>query len=421
MTFSHSGDIGDLLAALPTIKSMGGGELVLYPAPYTGWRMTPQRAESLRPFLELQPYISGVRFARHAIGTNLDHWRDHYRTNLNLSDMVAGAFGQPHHPREQPWLRVDAPNRIARVLFARSGRYRNPAVDWRKLYDEYSEEACFVGTPEEHHDFQRSVGPISFHYTPDYLELARVVAGADLICVNQTSIRWVAEGLKVPVVVEVDPGTNNTHFDRAGAKYLYGSGGDIPPLLDVAGHAIHSLIHRAHGHTLISDDRLSVIARLVRQTRHLPGIMAELGTYKGGSAAVIAGACPEKRLVLFDTWAGIPSDDVMEGGHKAGDFPADLEDVKQYLSLCHIEYRQGMFPATWQEDGERYSFVHLDGDTYQSTAEGLRKFLPKMVEGGVIVLDDYDWHACPGVRRACEEYRLEVQVWAAQQAVWRKK
>ena len=35
-TYSHSGDVGDLLAALPTIKARGGGKLALFPASYTG-------------------------------------------------------------------------------------------------------------------------------------------------------------------------------------------------------------------------------------------------------------------------------------------------------------------------------------------------------------------------------------------------
>lgn len=420
--YSHSGDIGDLLAALPVIRQLGGGELVLFPAPHTGRRMTRERVDDLRPLLELQPYIKGVRWAARPEGKNLDEWRRHYDPYKNLTDMLAQLFGQPHPDREQPWLKIDRPRRIARVLFGRSQRYRNPHVDWRQIYDEYAGQAVFVGTPDEHRDFQREVGPVSYHYTPTYLDLARVVAGADLVAVNQTSIRWLAEGFKVPVLVEVDPGLNNTHWQRAGAYYLYGPGG-IPASADLESIAIRSVIQRAHGRTLITDDRLENIARLVRSVRHLPGELAELGTYRGGSASVIAGCCTEKRLRLFDTWEGIPEDDQLEGGHLRGEFAADFDEVKRFLELYDVEYFRGTFPGTAPaaNDDTRYAFVHLDADTYQSTGAGLEYFLPRLVTGGVCVLDDYRWERCPGVELAVRHICPNVEIQTGPQQAWFRK
>lgn len=417
--FSHSGDIGDLLAALPVIRQLGGGELVLFPAPYTGWRMTKERVENLRSLLELQPYIKGVRWAPSPEGTNLDEWRQHYDCYKNLTDMVAQTFGQPHPDREQPWLKIDRPRRIARVVFARSQRYRNPHVNWRQIYEEYAGQAVFVGTPDEHHDFQQEIGPVSYQHSPTYLELARVVAGADLVVVNQTSIRWLAEGFKVPVLVEVDPGINNTHWQRAGASYLYGPS-DIPRPADLEDMAVRSVIQRAHGRTLITDDRLENLARLVRSVRHLPGELAELGTYRGGSASVIAGCCPEKRIRLFDTWEGIPEDDQLEGGHRRGEFAADFDEVRRFLELYDVEYFRGIFPDTAPaaNDDTRYAFVHLDADTYQSTRAGLEYFLPRLVPDGVCVLDDYRWEHCPGVELAVRHICPNVEIHVGPQQAW---
>lgn len=418
--FSHSGDIGDLLAALPVIRQLGGGEMVLFPAPYTGWRMTRERVADLRPLLELQPYIKGVRWAPKPKGKNLDEWRRRYDPYKNLTDMLAQLFGQPHPEREQPWLKTDVPKRIARVLFGRSRRYRNPHVDWHQIYEEYAGQAVFVGTPDEHRDFQQEFGPISYHYSPTYLDLARVVAGADLVVVNQTSIRWLAEGFKVPVLVEVEPKINNTHWQRAGAFYLYGPS-DIPALADLENIAVRSVIQRAHGRTLITDDRLENIARLVRSVRHLPGELAELGTYKGGSASVIAGCCPEKRLRLFDTWEGIPEDDQLEGGHLRGEFAADFDEVRRFLELYNVEYFRGSFPETAPDDDTRYAFVHLDADTYQSTRAGLEYFLPRLVTDGVCVLDDYLWERCPGVELAVRQICPNVEIQTGPQQAWLRK
>lgn len=420
---SHSGDIGDLLAALPVIRQLGGGELVLFPAPYTGWRMTKERVESLRGLLELQPYIKGVRWAPGPEGTNLDEWRQHYDCYKNLTDMLAQTFGQPHPDREQPWLKIDRPSRVARVVFARSERYRNRHVDWRQIHHEYASEAVFVGTPEEHQDFEQGVGPVGYHPTPTYLDLARVVAGADLVAVNQTSIRWLAEGYKVPVLVEVEPNINNTHWQREGAFYLYGPS-DIPRLAELEDVFVRSVIRRAHGRTLITDDRLENIARLVRSVRHLPGELAELGTFRGGSAAVIAGCCPEKRLRLFDTWEGIPENDQVTGGHLKGEFAADFEEVRRWLELYNVEYFRGTFPHTAPaaaEDDTRYAFVHLDADTYQSTRAGLEYFLPRLVAGGVCVLDDYRWENCPGVELAVRHVCPTEDIHVGPQQAWFRK
>lgn len=269
-------------------------------------------------------------------GTNLDEWRRHYDPCKNLTDMLAQTFGQPHPDREQPWLKIDRPKRIARVLFARSQRYRNPHVNWNQIYEEYAGQAVFVGTPHEHRDFQQEVGPVSY-YSPTYLDLARVVAEADLVVVNQTSIRWLAEGFKVPVFVEVEPGINNTHWQRAAAYYLYGPS-DIPALAELENIAIRSVVQRAHGRTLITDDRL-------------------------------------------------------EGGHRRGEFAADFDEVRKFLELYDVEYFRGAFPdaAPAANDDTRYAFVHLDTDTYQSTKAGLEYFLPRLVTDGVCVLDDYRW------------------------------
>ena len=405
--YSCSGDIGDLLAALPSIQHEGGGGLWLFPADWTGHRMTKERVANLRPFLLQQPYIRQVEWISRPVGNNIDGWRHHYKQGLNLSDMMADYLKVPRADSNQPWLCVDEPRPEARVVFARSARYRNSVVDWKAVYAEYRHEAVFLGTPQEHEGFEREVGPVPYIPTDDYLQLARVVAGAELVCVNQTSIRWLAEGFKLPVIVEVDPKIPNTHFERYGAYYLERQGDAFPTIAELEDIYYTSLVQRARGYTLLGDDRLKTIAMLARSVEHLEGEMAEVGTYKGGSAAVISAAAPNKNLHVFDTFRGIPEDDEF-GHHKAGEFAADFEGVRKYLELCNVVYHAGKFPTTTRTlaADQKFSFVHLDGDTYQTTRAGLEYFLPRMVSGGVVVLDDYGWAACPGVRRACEEMSI---------------
>lgn len=221
--FSHSGDIGDLIAHLPIIKANGGGKLVLFVSASTGFRMTKQRADSLRPLLERQPYIESVEWKDSPEGMNLDNWRRNYKNNLNLTDMACDCFGLPHPDRQEPWLAVE-PNPIAKVVIARSPRYRNKSFPWHTIYESLPLNDCvFVGHPDEHADFSHHYGPISYRYTPDMYELARVIAGCRLFVGNQSSPLWVAEALKKPLCLEVDHRCENCHWQRPTAHYYWGS------------------------------------------------------------------------------------------------------------------------------------------------------------------------------------------------------
>ena len=150
----------------------------------------------------------------------------------------------------------------------------------------------------------------------------------------------------------------------------------------------------------------------INKTKHLTGNAAEVGVYKGGSARLIAYILRDKNIFLFDTFEGMPEDDEMKkeigAGHSAGDFfEEDLFDsVKDYLSdLPNCKFFQGYFPDTALDlHDEQFSFVHLDADIYQSTKSGIEFFYPKLVSGGIIFFDDYNWIACPGVKKAIDEY-----------------
>lgn len=140
----------------------------------------------------------------------------------------------------------------------------------------------------------------------------------------------------------------------------------------------------------------------------LDGSVAELGVYKGGSARLIATAFPSKPVYLFDSFAGMIEDDSdIDGKHKKNDFNDVTYDmVRQYLSdKPNCLFYKGWFPETAKFlTTEKFCLVHLDGDYYQSTVAGIEVFWNRMVPGGVIIFDDIDWFACPGVRRAVDEF-----------------
>ena len=158
--------------------------------------------------------------------------------------------------------------------------------------------------------------------------------------------------------------------------------------------------------TITSDNKLEAMSLLC----DAPGAIAELGVYQGGSARFLARAFPNRRVILFDTFSGIPFKGT-EDKHNTGDFgDTSLEAVRQTLSDCaNVEFAPGIFPATALPfKDETFALVYLDADQYQSTLDGLNFFWPRLSPDGVIALDDYNWPNCPGVKLALEEFGEKV-------------
>lgn len=151
--------------------------------------------------------------------------------------------------------------------------------------------------------------------------------------------------------------------------------------------------------------RAEALYRSAVATSALPGAMAELGVYRGGSAKLMALACPKKPIFLFDTFTGLPSPTGVDL-HQAGEFANGMEDVAGWMAGSEFWLVPGRFPESIPDDldGERFALVHLDGDLYETTRDGLAWFWPRLVAGGRIVLDDWRWPNCPGVEKAVREF-----------------
>jgi hypothetical protein len=223
--FSHSGDTGDLIYALASIKTIGGGCLRL--VKIKGSKSTvrepfsPGKVELLRPFLEAQPYIHGVEYGEIYDGSiNLDGFRKYLRNRLSLCDAVADNLKVPHHPRNEPWLYCIDPNPVAPVVISRSPRYHSHDIIWGFVKKKYN-DIIFVGLPEEHEAWQKQFGEVRYQPTLNWWELCRVIAGAQLFIGNQSAPMALALGLCVPKIVqEVYPQDPNCHFERPGVYYF---------------------------------------------------------------------------------------------------------------------------------------------------------------------------------------------------------
>jgi rfaE bifunctional protein nucleotidyltransferase chain/domain len=163
-------------------------------------------------------------------------------------------------------------------------------------------------------------------------------------------------------------------------------------------------------YTVCPFEKLKVMAEQLLSVRDLPGDVADLGAGAGGTSLVLRRLGPDKHLHVFDTWEGNPHNDPL-CHHKKGEWVANAHDCMKLLGPEHVSgglthYHQGVFP---QEiggdpvDDKKWCFVFVDVDTYQSTRDALAFFWPRMVPGGKVVVDDYDWLPCAGVKKAVDE------------------
>jgi O-methyltransferase len=163
----------------------------------------------------------------------------------------------------------------------------------------------------------------------------------------------------------------------------------------------------------MTSQELINLLRLVETTAKLPGEIAEVGVFKGGSAKLIGLVNKGNKIIhLFDTFQGIP--EVTNGIDVVplNSFSGNLNEVKEFLPKEFINYYKfhvGYFPETTTNihSDTRFSLVNLDMDTYLSTKKGLEYFYPLMVTGGIIIGHDYYAESCPGVKKAFDEFIID--------------
>ncbi len=170
------------------------------------------------------------------------------------------------------------------------------------------------------------------------------------------------------------------------------------------------------GRTLIGIDRLWYLYTLAKQAVNISGSWYECGVYKGGSAAMLAKIltdfAPDKKLLLFDTFEGMPPTDSTVDSHIKGDFAdTSFESVKAFIEMAAdldgICYCGGCIPESfvWVCDDERESsFAHVDVDIYDSVKACTEFIYPLLAAGGIIIYDDYGFSQCYGARKAVDEF-----------------
>ena len=159
--------------------------------------------------------------------------------------------------------------------------------------------------------------------------------------------------------------------------------------------------------SLLSQDRLDILAALAKQCLPLRGQYVECGVYMGGSALHIAEAIKghDRRLYLYDRFGlGLPAPGPHDL-HKRGAFGGNDFEAVYAMMPDHVSMYQGLFKDTLNMSPQYHvSFAHIDADLYKSTMDCLHALYRRMLPGGVMIFDDYGGVMEPGVKMALQEF-----------------
>jgi len=147
------------------------------------------------------------------------------------------------------------------------------------------------------------------------------------------------------------------------------------------------------------------------QNEGVAGDFAELGVWKGNSAAILAhfAAQSGRRLFLFDTFEGFDRRDLVgaDQSHNRDFSDTSIEAVRETVGHPELTtYLKGFFPGTITDEvrERQFALVHIDCDLYEPMKAALAFFYPRMPAGGMLLLHDYSSGSWAGATRAIDEF-----------------
>jgi hypothetical protein len=139
----------------------------------------------------------------------------------------------------------------------------------------------------------------------------------------------------------------------------------------------------------------------VQKTQGVAGDFVELGVFKGHTtlfcAEYVGFADWPKRWFLYDTFDGIPEDQLDEGWAEKNKAvyseSYSFEEVRdRFAQMPNVTVVQGRVPEVLADTSpERIAFLHVDLNNSTAEVQALDVLFDRVTSGGVILFDDYGW------------------------------
>jgi hypothetical protein len=220
ININHSGNAGDIIYALATLKrihELTGVNINLYlkisqprampkhmSHPLGTVMLNQKMVDLLAPLVLSQNYINGCEtYNGQQIHIDLDFFRSKLipvdRGNIaRWCGYLTGVTPQLW----KNWLTIEPNKTYANtIVLARSERYRNTSINYAFL-QKYN-DVIFIGVASEFEDMRQSIPNLKWVQVDDFLKLAQIIAGCKFFIGNQSFPFSIAEGLKVPRILEL--------------------------------------------------------------------------------------------------------------------------------------------------------------------------------------------------------------------------
>ncbi|MBS1122198.1 MAG: macrocin O-methyltransferase [Deltaproteobacteria bacterium] len=200
-----------------------------------------------------------------------------------------------------------------------------------------------------------------------------------------------------------------------------------------------TLIETSSKYSMTGPLRLWAFMRAIEDVaaRGIPGDLVECGVWKGGNL-VLAGLMRQKlelstKIWGFDTFEGMSTptehdrknkdsqlaketfDKLDRGDHNEWCYAAIDEvrdNFKREVGDAQLQLVKGRVEDTLRDPAnlpDKISVLRLDTDWYESTKVELEVLYPRLVDGGVLIIDDYgEW---AGAKQAVDEYFKGRPIW----------
>ena len=220
ISFLHSGHLGDVINALPVLKELSKkskcnlylqkeknleADAVNYKHKGDKIYMTDRMVNMILPLLKNQDYINQVEiFNNQKIDIDLDLFRK-IPMNFNL-DEVRWYFHLTgvHVDLSKQYLFADEHKLIKKkIVIMRSTRRKNTFINYKFLRD--FDEVLFLGLQNEYDDLKKEIPNLNFYDCKNFLEAAEIIKSSKFFIGNSSFGFTIAEGLKVPRVMESYP------------------------------------------------------------------------------------------------------------------------------------------------------------------------------------------------------------------------
>lgn len=177
----------------------------------------------------------------------------------------------------------------------------------------------------------------------------------------------------------------------------------------------------------VSELETEKIMEIARECLTLPGDFVEMGCYKGDTSLMLAEVLREyrestsekavenhvKKLWIYDSFEGLPKkkvedESILGTSFKEGELVVSKREVKERFLRAGLPLpmiKKAWFNELKSEDlPEKIALAFLDGDFYDSIKDSLQLVGSRMVEGGIIIVHDYNNPVLPGVKKAVDEW-----------------